>query len=86
MLVLINFLCMQEMVKWLEKERDDIDDWDKIECVVLILMSHGKGEYIFGDDNIPVKLTDITAVFDSNHCKGLDEKPRLAFVQACRGG
>ncbi|XP_063397694.1 caspase-14-like [Mytilus trossulus] len=78
-------LTAEEMVKWLEKERDSITDWDKIECVVLILMSHGKGEYIFGDDNKPVKLTDITAVFDSNHCKGLDEKPRLVFVQACRG-
>ncbi|CAC5415876.1 unnamed protein product [Mytilus coruscus] len=82
--VLKTDLKAEEMVKWLEKERDSIADWDKIECVVLILLSHGKGEYIFGDDNIPVKLTDITAVFDSNHCKGLDEKPKLVFVQACR--
>ncbi|XP_052073551.1 caspase-3-like isoform X2 [Mytilus californianus] len=78
-------LTAQEMVMFLKKERNDIKNWNEIECVVLILMSHGKGEYIYGDDNIPVNLADIIGVFDSVHCPGLDEKPRLVFVQACRG-
>lgn len=74
------------MVTFLEEERDVIRKSDNIECLVLILMSHGKGAYIYGNNNVPIKLTDLIGMFDTDHCRCLDEKPRLIFVQACRGG
>lgn len=74
------------MVRVLEEERDKIKNWKEIECVVLIIMSHGEGAYICGNDNNIIRLTDIIEVFDSQHCPCLDEKPRLVFVQACRSG
>ncbi|XP_052073553.1 caspase-3-like isoform X2 [Mytilus californianus] len=75
----------KEMFEFLIKERNKIENWKDIECIVLILMSHGTSGYIYGSDRIPIKLSDLTYVFDSEHCIGLDDKPRLVFVQACRG-
>lgn len=77
---------MQKMVRFLEEKRDKITNWTDIDCVVLILMSHGEGPYIYGNDEIPIKLTDIIEVFATNNCQGLKDKPRLVFVQACRTG
>ncbi|XP_076108391.1 cell death protein 3-like [Mytilus galloprovincialis] len=77
-------LPAEKMVRFLEEERDNITTWTDIDCVVLILMSHGEGPYIYGNDEIPIKLTDIIEVFASNYCDGLKDKPRLVFVQACR--
>lgn len=74
------------MFEFLSKERNKIENWKDIQCIVLIIMSHGSSGYIYGNDDNPIKLTDLTDVFDSEHCPGLDDKPRLVFVQACRGG
>ncbi|XP_063397690.1 caspase-3-like [Mytilus trossulus] len=77
-------LSAEQMVRVLEEERDTVKNWKEIECVILIIMSHGEGAYICGNDNKIIRLTDIIEVFDSQHCPCLDEKPRLVFVQACR--
>ncbi|XP_063396808.1 caspase-3-like [Mytilus trossulus] len=75
----------KEMFEFLIKERNKIENWKDIQCIVLIIMSHGSSGYIYGNDGNPIKLTDLIDVFDSEHCLGLDDKPRLVFVQACRG-
>ncbi|XP_076108389.1 caspase-3-like [Mytilus galloprovincialis] len=75
----------KEMFEFLIKERNKIENWKAIECIVLIVMSHGTSGYIYGSDRKTIKLSDLTDVFDSEHCLGLDDKPRLVFVQACRG-
>ncbi|OPL33543.1 caspase-2, partial [Mytilus galloprovincialis] len=75
----------KEMFEFLIKERNKIENWKAIECIVLIVMSHGTSGYIYGSDCKTIKLSDLTDVFDSEHCLGLDDKPRLVFVQACRG-
>lgn len=88
-MMLFNFsLSQQQMYDFLKEERDKIQNWKEIECVVLILMSHGECGYIYGNDpdHRTVKLTDLTELFDSENCPGLDDKPRLVFVQACRTG
>ncbi|CAC5415879.1 CASP2 [Mytilus coruscus] len=77
-------LPAEGMLRFLEEERDKIKASKEIECIVLILMSHGEGAEIYGNDNKMIELTKIIEVFDSDHCPSLDEKPRLVFVQACR--
>ena len=57
-----------------------------MECVVLIIMSHGETNGIYGTDGKLTKLNDMTDIFSSSQCPELKEKPRLVFVQACRGG
>lgn len=75
----------KEIFEFLIEERNKIKNWKEVECIVLIFMSHGTCGYIYGNDHKAIKLSDLTEVFDSEHCPGLDDKPRLVFVQACRG-
>lgn len=72
------------MFQFLEKTRD-AEDWDNMDCLVLILMSHGRGISILGSDGEYAEINDFLRIFQSENCLGLHEKPRLVFVQACRG-
>ena len=73
------------MIDFLKNERAKVK-WHDMECVVLIIMSHGETDGIYGTDGELTKLKDMTDIFISSQCPGLNEKPRLVFVQACRGG
>lgn len=76
-------LPSKEMVDFLKTERDKVD-WKEMECVIIILMSHGEGCYILGSDEEYVPLKTLTDLFSNEQCIDLHEKPRLVFVQACR--
>ncbi|XP_071504969.1 caspase-3-like [Diadema antillarum] len=53
---------------------------------VLVLMSHGDTEgVIYGTDEQPVKVKEITDVFSGRKCPKLNGKPKMFFFQACRG-
>lgn len=77
-------LTGQEMLIFLKEERDKVN-WNTMECLILVIMSHGESTGIFGTDGQIVELKKITEMFESSQCSGLNEKPRLVFVQACRG-
>ena len=48
-------------------------------------MSHGDTGYISGTDEEKVHLKDIQAEFEGDKCPKLQGKPKLFFIQACRG-
>ncbi|XP_076094739.1 caspase-3-like [Mytilus galloprovincialis] len=77
-------LTGQDMLKFLKEERNKVD-WNAMDCVILVVMSHGHTTGIFGTDGQEIELKKITELFESSQCPGLNEKPRLVFVQACRG-
>ncbi|XP_076982196.1 caspase-7 isoform X2 [Tamandua tetradactyla] len=53
-------------------------------CFACILLSHGEENLIYGTDGMtPIK--ELTAHFRGDRCKTLLEKPKLFFIQACRG-
>ncbi|KAK3087796.1 hypothetical protein FSP39_010653 [Pinctada imbricata] len=54
-------------------------------CVVLAIFSHGGKDGIYGSDNVPVKLENIKEKFYPVECPALNEKPKIFFIQACRG-
>ncbi|KAJ1215545.1 hypothetical protein NDU88_003153 [Pleurodeles waltl] len=59
-------------------------DHSKRSCFVCILLSHGEDGTIFGtDDFIPLK--NLTMLFRGDKCRSLVGKPKLFFIQACRG-
>ncbi|XP_031719126.1 caspase-3a [Anarrhichthys ocellatus] len=51
---------------------------------VCVLLSHGDEGVFFGTDG-SVKLRYLTSLFRGDHCKSLVGKPKLFFIQACRG-
>ena len=52
---------------------------------VVVLMSHGGTGYIYGTDFEKVDVKDIQAELDGKKCPNLEGKPKVFFIQACRG-
>ena len=55
------------------------------DCFVLWLMSHGRRGKVFGSDHVPLPIKEIKDVLSNASCEALRGKPKLLFVQACRG-
>ncbi|XP_072026806.1 uncharacterized protein [Amphiura filiformis] len=52
---------------------------------VVVLMSHGGSGIIYGKDEEEVSIKDIQEEFNGNKCPRMRGKPKLFFIQACRG-
>ncbi|MEE6486829.1 hypothetical protein FKM82_014714 [Ascaphus truei] len=53
-------------------------------CFACILLSHGEEGLIYGTDG-PMAIKTLTSFFRGDKCKSLVGKPKLFFIQACRG-
>ncbi|XP_077466186.1 caspase-3b isoform X2 [Stigmatopora argus] len=60
------------------------EDHSKSASFVCILLSHGDEGVIYGTDGFE-KLENMSRPFKGNYCRGLVGKPKLFFIQACRG-
>lgn len=70
---------MQDLLRQASQE-----DHSNSACFACVLLSHGEENLIYGKDGVtPIK--DLTAHFRGDRCKTLLEKPKLFFIQACRG-
>ena len=58
-------------------------DFSDDDCFVCIIMSHGRLGTICTADNQEIPLDDLFTPFEKN--KSLKGKPKLFFIQACRG-
>ncbi|NP_001091272.1 caspase 7 S homeolog [Xenopus laevis] len=53
-------------------------------CFACIFLSHGEEGLIYGTDGaMPIKV--LTTLFRGDKCRSLVGKPKLFFIQACRG-
>ncbi|KAL0147188.1 hypothetical protein M9458_057506, partial [Cirrhinus mrigala] len=55
------------------------------DCFVCCMMSHGNETGVEGCDGQMCCLNDITSPFDGDNCPALVGKPKVFFIQACRG-
>ena len=55
------------------------------QCAVACLLSHGADGAIFGTDGQEIDLNILLDMLDNHQCPALRGKPRLVFIQACRG-
>ncbi|XP_068114312.1 caspase-7 isoform X1 [Hyperolius riggenbachi] len=53
-------------------------------CFACILLSHGEEGQIYGTDGA-MAIKSLTMLFRGDKCKSLVGKPKLFFIQACRG-
>lgn len=60
------------------------EDHSDADCFLLAMLSHGEEGVIYGTDG-EMPLDDITAPFKGPKCKSLTGKPKIFFIQACRG-
>ncbi|XP_025081736.1 caspase-2-like isoform X2 [Pomacea canaliculata] len=56
------------------------------DACIICLLSHGEEGFIFGTDGKRVPLDEIFVLFGNRHCPALLSKPKIFFIQACRGG
>uniref|UniRef100_A0A3Q2HA07 Caspase 2 n=1 Tax=Equus caballus TaxID=9796 RepID=A0A3Q2HA07_HORSE len=54
-------------------------------CIVALL-SHGVEGGIYGVDGKLLQLQEVFRLFDNANCPSLQNKPKMFFIQACRGG
>ncbi|KAM9818328.1 caspase-3a [Syngnathus typhle] len=60
------------------------DDHSGCASLVCVLLSHGDEGVFFGTDG-SIELKYLTSLFRGDRCKTLVGKPKLFFIQACRG-
>jgi Caspase domain len=87
---------MAERVQWIADDDSLVND----ECFIMFIMSHGRqqlvespitGEvsgvdYVYGTDGEQVSTNSLLAPLTNDNCRQLSSKPKLIFIQACRGG
>ncbi|KAM4751351.1 caspase-3a [Anableps anableps] len=60
------------------------DDHSNSASFVCVLLSHGDEGVFYGTDG-PLQLQVLTSFFRGDRCKSLVGKPKIFFIQACRG-
>ncbi|XP_029435346.1 caspase-2 isoform X2 [Rhinatrema bivittatum] len=78
-------LNVQEMQLELENFSHLPDHLSMDSCMVALL-SHGVEGAIYGVDGKLLQLQDVFRLFDNASCPSLQNKPKMFFLQACRGG
>ena len=65
----------------------DISKYDHkdYDCFVLWLMSHGQDGQFYAADGQTVPIDTVRDYFNSTKCLTLKGKPKIIFIQACRG-
>ena len=62
-----------------------MSDHKTADSMVLCLLSHGLEGQIYGVDDVLVSIPALLALFNGYMAKDLIGKPKLFFIQACRG-
>ncbi|XP_065096305.1 caspase-8-like [Paramisgurnus dabryanus] len=55
------------------------------DCFICCVLSHGSKDGVYGTDVGLVSVDEIREPFNGINCKSLAGKPKLFFIQACRG-
>ena len=77
-------LTADRMMEELREAANNIDH-GKYDMFVCFILSHGNEEGIYGTDKVLITELNIRKLFYGNKCKSLLGKPKLFFIQACRG-
>ena len=56
-------------------------------CLMVFILTHGSDDGVLRGRDSTTKTTvkELSEIFNSKQCKDLKEKPKLFFIQACRG-
>ncbi|XP_062321785.1 caspase-2 isoform X1 [Osmerus eperlanus] len=77
-------LTAQDMRMCIEAFRRQ-QDHGNMDSSVLCLLSHGVEGAVYGTDGELLPLDWVFEAFDNAHCPLLQNKPKMFFIQACRG-
>ena len=75
-------LSSREMTMKLREMSNDVDH-SRYDSFVCCIMSHGTVNAVYGSDSEEVRIADLTGTM--KECVSLVDKPKMFFIQACRG-
>lgn len=56
------------------------------QCLIVAILSHGEeGGLLHGSDDVLIDIKELADLFTGHKCSSLVGKPKLFFIQACRG-
>ncbi|XP_056385385.1 caspase-2 isoform X2 [Hyla sarda] len=62
-----------------------LPEHSKMDSCIVAILSHGVDGAVYGSDGKLVQLQDVFTKLDNAHCPNLQNKPKMIFIQACRG-
>ncbi|XP_022256372.1 caspase-2-like [Limulus polyphemus] len=69
----------------LTKKFSEKPEHEEVDSCVVIILSHGDYNIIYGSDAEKVQLDTILNFFNNDNCQRLRGKPKMFFIQACQG-
>ena len=75
---------LQEIINAVTDFSAKLDHEDSM--AVLVVLSHGETECIYGVDGNTVEINLLKRLLDERNCKLMENKPKLVVIQACQGG
>jgi len=61
-------------------------DYKVLGVSVLVIMTHGAENQVYGKDGLPVKLTNIYDLIFPYRFQSMAGKPKIVIFQSCAGG
>ncbi|CAH1795557.1 unnamed protein product [Owenia fusiformis] len=88
----LNDLGFEVIIKTNQTTRQMVDLMSKAgkmnhsdaDCFACVILSHGEEGVVYGTDGV-VPIEKLTEPFKGNKCESLRGKPKMFFIQACRG-
>ena len=67
--------------------QSQLKGFDDYSCLMVFILTHGSDDGILlGKDSSTTTVKDLAKIFNSKQCEDLKGKPKMFFIQACRGG
>ena len=60
-------------------------DYRQYDCLLVAILTHGVQGKLYGTDGEKIPVEDLTTLFNGDQCPSLIGKPKIFFLQACRG-
>ena len=60
-------------------------DHKNFDCIMVAILTHGTKGKLYGTDGDLIPVKDLTQLIKGSQCRSLIGKPKIFFIQACRG-
>ena len=81
----VDSTTADKIYTFLKEVADKINANQDSSCFVCCIMTHGNMGKIYGSDSKSLDIKNVTDLFKRDNCPALAGKPKLFFIQACRG-
>ncbi|XP_042566098.1 caspase-8-like [Clupea harengus] len=78
-------ILKDKTVQEMENHLEDLSKRVTGDCFVCCVLSHGNETGVNGSDDKILSIGDILSPFSGDRCQALAGKPKVFFIQACRG-